>query len=199
MEGEAGIVRPSIADYTSPELLARIGEVLVSNQVTNGVTVRRLEENMAAYLEVSHVVAVSSCTLGLTLALQAAGIVGKEVIVPSFTIAATANAVYWNRCKPTFADIDMHTFNISAEHVERLINEETGAIMPVHVFGNPCRIRELQSLASKFGVPIVYDAAQAFGATYQDAKVGQFGLFEVFSGSPTKHFTSLEGVLEGFK
>ncbi|MCH8282584.1 MAG: DegT/DnrJ/EryC1/StrS family aminotransferase [Chloroflexi bacterium] len=190
---EAGIVRPSIADYTSPELMARIQEVLVSNQVTNGVNVRGLEENMGAYLNVDHVVAVSSCTLGLTLALQAAGIVEKEVILPSFTIAATANAAYWNRCKITFADIDLDTFNISLDHVEELITEETGAIMPVHVFGNPCRINELQALGSKYGVPVVYDAAQAFGASYQGAKVGRFGEFEVFSGSPTKHFTSLEG------
>ena len=193
LENEASIVRPSIADYTSPDLLARIQEVLLSNQVTNGVNVRRLEEVMAAYLGVEQVAAVSSCTLGQTLALQAAGIAGKEVILPSFTIAATANAAYWNGCKVTFADIDLATFNISVEHVAELINENTGAIMPVHVFGNPCPIDELQVLADRWGVPLVYDAAQAFGATYHGAKVGRFGEFEVFSGSPTKHFTSLEG------
>lgn len=193
LEQEAGIVRPSIADYASPQLLKKIQEVLLSNQVTNGVNVRRLEESMAAYLGVEHVAAVSSCTLGLTLALQAAGVVGKEVIVPSFTIAATANAAYWNRCKLTFADIDPDTFNISLEHVEQLVSEETGAIMPVHVFGNPCPIDELQALASRYGVPVVYDAAQAFGASYQGSRVGRFGMFEVFSGSPTKHFSSLEG------
>lgn len=193
LEEEAGIVRPSIADYTTSELMDRIQQVLLSNQVTNGVNVRRLEEMMAAYLGVDHVAAVSSCTLGQTLALQAAGIVGKEVIIPSFTIAATANAVYWNNCKVTFADLDPDTFNISLEHVEQLITEDTGAIMPVHVFGNPCPIDELEALASKHGVSVVYDAAQAFGASYHGQKVGRFGKFEVFSGSPTKHFTSAEG------
>jgi dTDP-4-amino-4,6-dideoxygalactose transaminase len=193
LEEEAGIVRPSIADYTSTELMERIRQVLLSNQVTNGVNVRRLEEQMAAYLGVDYVAAVSSCTLGQTLALQAAGIVGKEVIIPSFTIAATANAAHWNNCKVTLADLDPQTFNISLEHVEELISEETGAIMPVHVFGNPCPIDELEALASKYGVTVVYDAAQAFGASYRGQKVGRFGKFEVFSGSPTKHFTSAEG------
>ena len=94
---EAGIVRPSIAAYTTPELMSRIQEVLLSNQVTNGVNVKRLEEEMAEYLGVGHVAAVSSCTGGQILALQAAGIVGKEVILPSFTIAATANAVFPGR------------------------------------------------------------------------------------------------------
>jgi dTDP-4-amino-4,6-dideoxygalactose transaminase len=193
LEEEAGIVRPSIASYTTPELMDRIQKVLLSNQVTNGVNVRRLEEQMAAYLGVEHVAATSSCTLGQTLALQAAGIVGKEVIIPSFTIAATANAAYWNRCQVTLADIDPNTFNISLEHVAELISEHTGAVMPVHVFGNPCPINELEALASKYGVPVVYDAAQAFGASYQGHKVGRFGQVEVFSGSPTKHFTSAEG------
>lgn len=193
LEREAGIVRPSIADYTSPELMARIQQVLLSNQVTNGVNVRGLEEEMADYLQVGNVVAVSSCTLGQILALQAAGIVGKEVIVPSFTIAATANAAYWNRCNVILADIEVDTFNISLGHVEELISEETGAIMPVHVFGNPCAIYELEILAGRYGVPVVYDAAQALGASYWGDKIGRFGAFEVFSGSPTKHFTSIEG------
>lgn len=193
LEEEAGIVKPSIADYTTPELMEQIKRVLLSNQVTNGVNVRRLEEQMAAYLGVEHVVAVSSCTLGQTLALQAAGITGGEVIVPSFTIAATANAAYWNGSKVVLADLDPDTFNISVEHVESLINENTKAIMPVHVFGNPCQINELQTLGDKYGVRVVYDSAQGFGSSYQGHKLGRFGDFEVFSGSPTKHFTSAEG------
>lgn len=193
LEEEAGIVRPSIASYTTPALMEQIQNVLLSNQVTNGVNVRRLEEQMAAYLGVDHIVAVSSCTLGQTLALQAAGITGGEVIVPSFTIAATANAAYWNGSKVVLADLDPQTFNISLEHVESLINENTVAIMPVHVFGNPCQIDELQALADKYGIRVVYDSAQAFGSSYHGQMLGSFGDFEVFSGSPTKHFTSAEG------
>jgi dTDP-4-amino-4,6-dideoxygalactose transaminase len=193
LEQDAGIVHPSFADYTTPELMRRIEEVLLSNQVTTGINVRRLEQQMAEYLDVDHVVAVSSCTLGQTLALQAAGIAGKEVILPSFTIAATANAAYWNRCRLTFADVDPDTFNISVEHVEQLINEDTGAIFPVHVFGNPVLIDELEALGRRYGVPVVYDSAQAFGSSYRGQKLGRFGRFEVFSGSPTKHFSSAEG------
>ncbi len=193
LEREAGIVRPSIADLTTSGLMQRIQEVLMSNQVTNGVNVRQLEEEMAAYLGVDQVVAVSSCTLGLTLALQAAGIAGKEVITSSFTIAATANAAYWNRCPITFADIDSESFDLSPEHVAELISERTGAILPVHVFGNPCRIEEIQAIASRYGVPVVYDAAQAFGSRANGVKLGGSGQFEVFSGSATKHFTSMEG------
>jgi dTDP-4-amino-4,6-dideoxygalactose transaminase len=193
LEEEAGIVRPSIAAYTTPELMEQIKNVLLSNLVTNGANVRLLEEQMSAYLGVDHVVAVSSCTLGQTLALQAAGIVGGEVIVPSFTIAATANAAFWNGCKVVLADLDPDTFNVSLEHVEALINQNTRAIMPVHVFGNPCPIDELKALGKKYGVKVVYDSAQAFGSSYQGHKLGHFGEFEVFSGSPTKHFTSAEG------
>jgi len=190
---EANIVRPSIADYATEPLLQRIKSILDSNMVTNGPTVRQLEEAMAAYLEVEHVVAVSSCTLGQTLAIQAAGIHDTKVIVPSFTIAATANAVFWNRCTPVFVDIDLQTFNLSTEHLEELVSEEIGAVMPVHVFGNPCPIQEVQSIAGRHEIPVLYDAAQGFGAKYQGRRLGGFGKLEVFSGSPTKHFTSMEG------
>ena len=190
---EAGIVRPSIAQYTTPQLLSRIKGILESNMVTNGPTVRELEMAMAAYLGVEHVVAVSSCTQGLALAIQAAGLQGKKVALPSFTIAATANAAYWNRCQLLFVDIDLDTFNLSVPHLREVMDEEVGAVLPVHVFGNPCAVEEIQAVASQYGATVVYDAAQAFGATYRGRRLGGFGLWEVFSGSPTKHFTSLEG------
>ena len=121
---EAGIVKPSISDYTTPELMERIEGILKSNMVTNGPTVREIEAAMAEYLGVDHVVAVSSCTLGQTLAIAAAGLQGKKMIVPSFTIAATANAAYWNQCEIVFADLDLDTFNFIylariAEHMDR--------------------------------------------------------------------------------
>lgn len=190
---EAGIVKPSISDYTTPELMERIEGILKSNMVTNGPTVREIETAMAEYLGVDHVVAVSSCTLGQTLAIAAAGLQGKKMIVPSFTIAATANAAYWNQCEIVFADLDLDTFNISLEHLEELMDDDVGAIMPVHVFGNPCQIDEIDAIAQRYGATVVYDAAQGFGAEYHERRLGNNGLFEVFSGSPTKHFTSAEG------
>jgi dTDP-4-amino-4,6-dideoxygalactose transaminase len=190
---QAGIVRPSIADYTTPELLDRIKCILESNMVTNGPTVRELETAMAAYLGVEHVAAVSSCTLGQTLAIRAAGLDGKKIVIPSFTIAATANAAQWNGCQIVFADIDLDTFNLSTEHLEELMDEDVAAIMPVHVFGNPCPVDAIEAIATRYGAAVLYDAAQGFGAEYYERKLGGFGLLEVFSGSPTKHFTSMEG------
>ena len=193
LDAEAPIARPSIADYVTPELLDRISAILTSNLVTNGPTVQELEQTMSAYLGAEHVVAVSSCTIGQTLAIAAAGLEGTKIIVPSFTIAATANAAYWNRCQIVFVDIDLDTFNLSVDHLEHLMDESVGAIMPVHVFGNPCPIAELEAVARRYGATVVYDAAQGLGATYQGRRLGGFGLLEVFSGSPTKHFTSIEG------
>jgi dTDP-4-amino-4,6-dideoxygalactose transaminase len=193
MDREAGIVRPSIAEYTTPELMNRIESILKSNLVTNGPTVQELEKAMAAYLGVEHVAAVSSCTQGQALGIAAAGLKGKKMIVPSFTIAATANAAYWNQCEIVFADIDLDTFNISLDHLEELMGEDVGAVMPVHVFGNPSPVDEIQAIASRYGATVIYDAAQGFGAEYHEKKLGGNGLFEVFSGSPTKHFTSAEG------
>lgn len=190
----AGIVKPSISDYTTPELMDRIKGILESNMVTNSVTVQELEERMAEYLGVDHVVAVSSCTLGQTLGIAAAGLQGKKMIVPSFTIAATANAAYWNRCEIIFADLDLDTYNMSLDHLEELMaGDDIGAIMPVHVFGNPVHIAEIEALAARHGVTVVYDSAQGFGSEYNDKRLGGNGLFEAFSGSPTKHFTSAEG------
>ena len=190
----AGIVKPSISDYTTPELMDRIEGILKSNMVTNGVTVKELEATMADYLGVDYLVAVSSCTLGQTLAIAAAGLQGKKMIVPSFTIAATANAAYWNRCEIIFADLDLDTYNMSLDHLEELlVDDDVAAIMPVHVFGNPVHVAEIEALAVKHGATVVYDAAQGFGADYHEKRLGNNGLFEVFSGSPTKHFTSAEG------
>ncbi|MCI0812480.1 MAG: DegT/DnrJ/EryC1/StrS family aminotransferase, partial [Chloroflexi bacterium] len=190
----AGIVKPSISDYTTPELMDRIEGILKSNMVTNGVTVKELEATMADYLGVDYLVAVSSCTLGQTLAIAAAGLQGKKMIVPSFTIAATANAAYWNRCEIIFADLDLDTYNMSLDHLEELlVNDDVAAIMPVHVFGNPVHVAEIEALAVRHGATVVYDAAQGFGADYHEKRLGNNGLFEVFSGSPTKHFTSAEG------
>ena len=193
LQTEAGIVRPSIAQYTTPELMQRIQSILESNMVTNGVTVQELENKMAGYLGVEHVVAVSSCTLGQTLAIAAAGLQGKKMIVPSFTIAATANAAYWNRCEIIFADLDLDTYNISLDHLEELMDDDVAAIMPVHVFGNPVHVAEIEALAAKYGAVVIYDSAQGFGSEYYEKRLGGNGLFEVFSGSPTKHFTSAEG------
>ena len=188
------IVRPSFADYTNDELMDTIRSILRSNMVTNGPTVEQLEESLASFLEVDHVIAVSSCTLGLALAIQAAGLTGGRALLPSFTIAATANAAWWNRCNVGFVDIDLGTFNMSVDHLKQAMSaDDVDFIMPVHIFGNPSAVREIESLAVDYGAKVVYDAAHALGASFDGQKVGRFGLFEVFSGGPTKTLSSLEG------
>jgi dTDP-4-amino-4,6-dideoxygalactose transaminase len=162
--------------------------------LTNGNVVARLEASVAERLGVSHCVAVSSCTSGLTLVLKALGITG-EVILPSFTFFATGHAVLWNGLKPVFADCGRRTWTIDVTDVEARITERTGAILAVHLYGNPARIDELQQIAGRYGLKLIFDAAHAFGSSYRSSPVGGFGDAEVFSLSPTKLLVAGEGGL----
>ncbi|MBI2252702.1 MAG: DegT/DnrJ/EryC1/StrS family aminotransferase [Armatimonadetes bacterium] len=187
-----GIVNP-VMDRYYDKIKFKLEKIFKSRIVTNANTVLKLEEELARFLDVPYIVAMSSCTLALTLTLQALGLEEKEIIMPSFTIAATVNAAYWNRCKIVFADIDAETFNLDPYEVEKKITPKTKAIMPVHTFGNPVEIKELEKIIKGKDIKLVFDAAQALGAIYHKKRIGNFGEAEVFSGSPTKHFTSIEG------
>lgn len=162
--------------------------------LTNGNVVARLESEVAERLGVSHCIAVSSCTSGLMLVLKALGI-HDEVILPSFTFFATGHAVLWNGLKPVFADCDPKTWTIDLDDVESKITGQTGAILAVHLYGNPAHIYELQRIASRHGLKLIFDAAHAFGSRYHGHPVGGFGDAEVFSLSPTKLLVAGEGGL----
>ncbi|HLD58113.1 MAG TPA: DegT/DnrJ/EryC1/StrS family aminotransferase [archaeon] len=190
---EIQIVKPSFSDICDENLMGTIRKILESNTVTRGPYQAALEEEIAKYLGVKHIVAVSNCTLALALAIQASSLRGKEIAVPSFTISATVNAALWNNCKPLFVDIDSETFNMSAEDLEKKISKKTSAIMPVHVFGNPNNEKELRKIADENNSVLVFDAAQAFGSAFGGKKIGGMGLWEALSGSPTKHFSTAEG------
>src|SRR5699024_2827658 len=126
--------------------------------------------------------------------LLAAGVgPGDEVIVPSFTFAATANSVALTGATPVFADIERDTFNLAPESVRAAITDNTAAIMPVHLYGHPADMTSLQRIADEAGVQVFEDAAQAHGAQYAGAPVGGFGTFAMFSLYPTKNMTSGEG------
>jgi dTDP-4-amino-4,6-dideoxygalactose transaminase len=186
------LARPRFPD---PAGLAReIERILSSDVLTNGPTVRRLEERAAEYLGVRHCVAVASCTTGLMLMLRAAEVSG-DVIVPSFTFAATAHAVAWNGLRPVFADVDAETLTLSPVAVERALGVRVSAILATHLYGNPCDVDGLAEVALRNGISLFFDAAHGFGAKRGDRMVGGFGAAEVFSMTPTKTLIAGEGGL----
>ena len=168
--------------------------VMRSGMVIQGPEVAAFEEEFSALVDGRHCVAVNAGTSALLLSLVAAGIgAGDEVIVPSFTFAATANSVALTGATPVFADIEPETFNLSPVSVEAAITPRTAAIMPVHLYGQPADMRGIGKIAERHGLAIIEDAAQAHGATLHGTPVGAFGLAAAFSFYPTKNMHSLEG------
>ena len=162
--------------------------------ITNASCVARLEQAVAERVGVAHCVAVSSCTSGLMLVLKALDLAG-EIILPSFTFFATGHAALWNGLTPVFSDCDPDAWTLDPAGIEHRITERTAAIIGVHLYGNPCDIEALESVARRHNLPLIFDAAHAFGSRYQHRPVGQFGNAEVFSLSPTKPLIAGEGGL----
>ena len=170
-----------------PQIEAAISRVLASGQVILGPEVAKLEEEVADYCGVRHAVGCSSGSDALLLALAGLGIgPGDEVIMPPFTFFATAGAVRRLGAWPVFVDVDPLTFNIDPERVEERITDRTKAIMPVHLFGQCADMRPLQEIAERYGVALIEDAAQAFGADDRERKAGSMGAAGCFSFYPTK-------------
>ena len=172
-----------------------VDRVLRSGMVAQGPEVAAFEKEFSEhFLEGRPAVAVNSGTSGLHLGLLAAGVhAGDEVIVPSFTFAATGNSVALAGAKPVFADIEPDTFTLDPASVEASITARTKGIMPVHLYGHPALMDELRSLADARGIALYEDAAQAHGAALDGRPVGTFGTFAMFSLYPTKNMTSGEG------
>jgi dTDP-4-amino-4,6-dideoxygalactose transaminase len=185
------LVRPSVPGI--PALTQRLQAILESGRLTNGPVVAELEASVAHRLGVPHVVAVSSCTSGLMLVLQAVGATGR-VVMPSFTFAASAHAVVWAGGSPDFAEVDPDTATLDPADAGRLA-DGASAMTATHVYGTPCDVEALQAVADKAGIPLIYDAAHALGSRRQGVPVGRFGVAEVFSLSPTKVVVGGEGGL----
>ena len=167
-----------------PELQERFSAVLESGRFIFGPEVEAFEREAAAYLGVPHAIGVANGTDALVLALEALGIGrGDEVICPSFTFYATAEAIARVGATPVFSDIDPATLNLDAEDVAERVTARTKAIMPVHLFGRPARLDEFAAL----GLPLIEDSAQAFGAD----GVAQTGICSTFSFFPTKNLFAL--------
>lgn len=161
---------------------------------SSGSYVNRFEEAFANYCGVKHGIAVCNGTVAIHLALTAIGIgKGDEVIIPSFTMISTAFAVCYVGAMPVFVDADKDTWNIDTEKIEEKITSKTKAIIPVHVFGNPCNMDAIVDIAKKHDLFIVEDAAEAHGATYKGRKVGSFSDIASFSFFANKNITTGEG------
>lgn len=171
-----------------------VTQVLRSGNLAQGVEVSAFENEFSDFVEGRHCVAVNSGTSALHLALLALGIgPGDEVIVPSFTFAATANTVALTGATPIFVDIEPRTFNIDPMEIEMAITKNTKAIQVVHLYGLPANMNEIMSIAARFNLKIIEDAAQAHNAAIDGKSVGSFGDAAAFSFYPTKNMTSGEG------
>jgi perosamine synthetase len=182
--------RPIIGDA---EIEAAV-RVLRSGRVVQGPEVRAFEEEFSPLVAGRHCVAVNSGTSALQLTLMALGIgPSDEVVVPSFSFAATANAVRLVGAEPVFADIEPDSFCLDPDAVAAAIGPRTAAIMPVHLYGHPAAMDRLGALAERHGLAVVEDACQAHGATLDGRPVGAFGAAGCFSFYPTKNMHALEG------
>lgn len=186
---------PPAKPIIGEEERAAVDAVLRSGMLAQGPEVAAFEEEFDAHFGLGRpCVAVNSGTSGLHLGLLAAGVgPGDEVIVPSFTFAATANSVALTGATPVFADIDPDSFCLSASAVEAAITERTVGVMPVHLYGHPADMTALGEVVATRGLRLFEDAAQAHGATWRGTPVGAFGTFGMFSLYPTKNMTSGEG------
>jgi perosamine synthetase len=183
----------SSADLDASDIEAVLG-VMRSGRLALGAKSVEFETLMADYIGVKHAIAVSSGTAALHLLVRALNIgAGDEVIVPSFTFAASANAVLYERATPVFAEIETETYNLDPEDVVRKITPRTKAIMAVDVFGHPAEWDALQNIADKHGLSLIDDSCEALGAEYRGRKIGSFGAAGAFAFYPNKQMTTGEG------
>jgi perosamine synthetase len=183
---------------SSPDIGAR--EIALVNEVLSGTTlsigpfVERFEAMLAEYVGAAHAVAVTNGTNGLHLCMVAAGVSdGDEVITTPFSFVASANCILYERGRPVFVDIDEESLNLDPALVPAAITERTRAILPVHVFGQPCAMDELTAIAREHDLALVEDACEALGAEYRGRQVGSFGQTGVFAFYPNKQMTTGEG------
>ncbi|MFC0470059.1 DegT/DnrJ/EryC1/StrS family aminotransferase [Halalkalibacter kiskunsagensis] len=179
---------PPLKDYFN-----RLQSIWDSEWLTNnGEQHQEFEKRLADYLEVPYVSLFSNGTTALTVAYKSLHLTG-EVITTPFTFPATPYSLSWIGLKPVFCDIDLKTMNIDANRIESLITKETSAILGVHVFGVPCEVKKIESIAKKYNLKVIYDAAHAFGVKVNGKPIGSFGDISMMSLHATKLFHTAEG------
>jgi dTDP-4-amino-4,6-dideoxygalactose transaminase len=179
---------PPLEEFT--ELLKKIWDKKILTN--NGPFHEQFEKALAEYLGVKYISVFSNGTLALITALQALRITG-EVITTPFSFVATTHSLWWNNIKPVFADIESAYFNLDPDKVEAAITPQTTAIMPVHVYGNPCNLERFQQIADTYGLKLIYDAAHAFGVKANENSLLNFGDLSILSFHATKVFNTIEG------
>ncbi len=175
------------------EFIPYLEKIWKSRWLTNnGPLHQQLEEELAEYLGVKYISLFSNGTLALISALQALNITG-EVITTPFSFVATTHALWWNKITPVFVDVEPNYFNLDPSKIEAAINEKTTAILPVHVYGNPCHVEKIQEIADKYHLKVIYDAAHAFGVKKNGVSILNYGDLSVLSFHATKVYSTIEG------
>ncbi len=185
------VSKPSLPDLQ--DFLPYLEQIWESKILTNnGSFHKQLEKELAEYLGVPYISLFANGTLGLVTALQVLGISG-EVITTPFSFVATSHSLLWNNIKPVFVDVEPEFCNLDPEKIEAAITSNTTAILPVHVYGNPCKVERIEEIAKKHSLKVIYDAAHAFGVNYEDQSVCNYGDISILSFHATKVFNTMEG------
>lgn len=176
------------------EYIEEIKDIWDSHWLTNmGRKHEELTVRLKEYLNVDNISLFANGHMALELGLQALGLNGGEVITTPFTFASTTHAIVRNKLKPVFCDIREDDYTIDVNKIEDLVTDRTVAIVPVHVYGNICQVEEIHRIAKKYDLKVIYDAAHAFGETYQGGGIGRFGNASMFSFHATKVYNTIEG------
>lgn len=191
MRNPINVTKTSMPEFE--EFILEIKDLWDSHWLTNmGKKHKELERQLLQYLNVPNVTLFSNGHMALELCIEALGLTG-EIITTPFTFASTTHAIVRNGLKPVFCDIDPVTFTIDPSRLEQLITNETSAILPVHVYGSICDIETIDSLAKKYGLYVLYDAAHAFGVKRNGRGIGEYGDASMFSFHATKVYHTIEG------
>lgn len=197
MNKQIQVTRSSMPDFE--EYIEEIKDLWESHWLTNmGAKHKQLEKALLEYLDTPNITLFTNGHLALECAIAAFNLTG-EVITTPFTFASTTHAIIRNGLTPVFCDINPDDYTIDVDKLESLITNKTSAIIPVHVYGNVCNVKEIERIADKYNLKVIYDAAHAFGVTVDDISIANFGDASMFSFHATKVFNTIEGGAVTFK
>jgi dTDP-4-amino-4,6-dideoxygalactose transaminase len=185
------VTRPSLPPFE--EYNKYLKGIWERNILTNdGPLVKELEKKLKEYFQAEHLFFVSNGTIALQIAIKVLDLKG-EIITTPFSYVATTSSIVWESCKPVFADIDPVSLTIDPKKIEAAITEKTSAILPTHIYGNPCNIEKISAIARKYNLKVIYDAAHCFGVKYKGIDLVNYGDISTLSFHATKLFHTVEG------